>query len=137
MSESGRQSAPVAAVVFLALIVALSIAVYLKWQRANVDLATVVDQSVMRVIPQAIPVPEFTLTRMDGKSFERKNLLGKWTFLYFGYTLCPDVCPTELTALSEVAAMLRKEGVQSSWQQVFVSVDPERDTGVCFGRSRA
>jgi len=128
MSEPGRQNAPVAAVVFLVLIVALSIAVYLKWQRANVDLATVVDQSVMRVIPQAIPVPEFTLTRMDGKPFERKNLLGKWTFLYFGYTLCPDVCPTELTALAEVSALLRKEGVQSSWQQVFVSVDPERDT---------
>jgi len=127
MSEPSRQSAPVAVVVFLVLIVALSIAVYLKWQRANVDLSTVVDQSVMRVIPQAIPVPEFTLTRMDGKPFERKNLLGKWTFLYFGYTLCPDVCPTELTALAEVAELLRKEGVQS-WQQVFVSVDHERDT---------
>jgi protein SCO1/2 len=127
MSEPSRQSAPVAVVVFLVLIVALSIAVYLKWQRANVDLSTVVDQSVMRVIPQAIPVPEFKLTRMDGKPFERKNLLGKWTFLYFGYTLCPDVCPTELTALAEVAELLRKEGVQS-WQEIFVSVDPERDT---------
>ncbi len=128
MSQPSQRGAPVAAVVFLVLIVALSIAVYLKWQRANVDLTTVVDQSVLRVVPQAIPVPEFTLTRMDGKPFERKNLLGKWTFLYFGYTLCPDVCPTELTALAEVAALLRQEGVQSSWQEVFVSVDPERDT---------
>ncbi|MDD2894036.1 MAG: SCO family protein [Halothiobacillaceae bacterium] len=128
MSEPNRNSAPVAAVVFLVLIVALSIAVYLKWQRANVDLASVVDQSVMRVIPQAIPVPEATLTKMDGQPFTRKNFLGKWTFLYFGYTLCPDVCPTELTALAEIATLLRKEGAQSSWQMVFVSVDPERDT---------
>ncbi len=128
MSQPSKHNAPVAAVVFLVLLIALSIAVYLKWQRANVDLTTVVDQSVMRVIPQPIPVPEFKLTRMDGKPFERKNLLGKWTFLYFGYTLCPDVCPTELTALAEVAALLRQEGVQSSWQEVFVSVDPERDT---------
>lgn len=128
MSEPSRNSAPVAAVVFLVLIVALSVAVYLKWQRANVDLASVVDQSVMRVIPQAIPVPEATLTKMDGQPFTRKNFLGKWTFLYFGYTLCPDVCPTELTALAEIATLLREEGTQSSWQMVFVSVDPERDT---------
>ena len=128
MSQADRRSAPVAAVVFLVLIVALSIAVYLKWQRANVELTTVIDQNVMRVVPQPIPLPEATLTRMDGKPFERKNFLGKWTFLYFGYTLCPDVCPTELTALAEVAALLRKEGVGASWQEVFVSVDPERDT---------
>ena len=117
MNQTAR-SAPVAAIVFFVLIAALSVAVYLKWQRANVDLTTVVDQSVLRIVPQAIPVPEFSLTRMDGKPFERKNLLGKWTFLYFGYTLCPDVCPTELTALAEVAALLRQEGVASSWQEV-------------------
>jgi protein SCO1/2 len=128
MSKPSSSGAPVAAAVFFVLIVALSISVYLKWQRANVDLSTVVDQSVMRVLPQAIPVPEATLTKMDGKPFTRKNFLGKWTFLYFGYTLCPDVCPTELTALAEVAALLRQQGVQSSWQEMFVSVDPERDT---------
>ncbi|MEW5838059.1 MAG: SCO family protein [Pseudomonadota bacterium] len=127
MTQPSQRGAPVAAVVFLVLLVALSVAVYLKWQRANMDLTAVVDQSVLRVVPQAIPVPEFKLTRMDGKPLERKNLLGKWTFLYFGYTLCPDVCPTELTALAEVAELLRKEGVQG-WQEIFVSVDPERDT---------
>lgn len=128
MPKPSSSSAPVAAIVFFVLIAALSLSVYLKWQRANVDLMTVVDQSVMRVLPQAIPVPEATLTRMDGKPFTRKNLLGKWTFLYFGYTLCPDVCPTELTALAEIATLLRKEGVESAWQEIFVSVDPDRDT---------
>ncbi len=127
MAES-KQGAPVAAIVFLVLLIALSVAVYLKWQRAHVDLSTAVDSAVMRVLPQPIPVADFHLTRMDGKPLERKNFLGKWTFLYFGYTLCPDVCPTELTALAEVADLLRKQGVGVSWQEVFVSVDPERDT---------
>lgn len=126
--------APVAIAVFLFLIVALVISVYLKFQRANVDLTTVVDQSVLRIVPQPIPVPDARLTRMDGKDFGKKDLVGKWTFLYFGYTLCPDVCPTELSALAGVADLLRQKGVQARWQQVFVSVDPERDTPEQLGK---
>jgi len=129
-----KGGAPVAVAVFLVLIVALAISVYLKIQRVNVDLTQVVDQSVLRIVPQPIPVPDAKLTRMDGKPFGKKALEGKWTFLYFGYTLCPDVCPTELTALAEVADLLRREGVQSRWQQVFVSVDPERDTPEQLGK---
>jgi protein SCO1/2 len=120
--------APLAVIIFLLLMVALVVAVYLKWQRANVDLATLVEPSVLRIVPQPIPVPDAALTRMDGAAFGRKDLTGKWTFLYFGYTLCPDVCPTELSALAGVADILRQKGVREPWQMVFVSVDPERDT---------
>lgn len=123
-----RGQAPVAITVFLLLIIALAISVYFKFQRSNVDLMTAVDQSVLRIMPQPIPVPDAQLTKMDGQPFGTKDLKGKWTFLYFGYTLCPDVCPTELSALAEVAELLRHEGVKAPWQQVFVSVDPERDT---------
>ncbi|HET19584.1 MAG TPA: SCO family protein [Chromatiales bacterium] len=128
MSERISGKAPVAVTVFTLLMVALVAAVYFKWQRANVDLSTVVDASVLRIVPQPIPVPDATLTRMDGEVFNKQDLTGRWTFLYFGYTLCPDVCPTELSALAGVAEILRQKGVKAPWQQVFVSVDPERDT---------
>ncbi|MEW6765831.1 MAG: SCO family protein [Pseudomonadota bacterium] len=128
MTKRISGQAPVAVAVFLILIAALVVAVFFKFQRTNVDLAKVVDPAVLRIMPQPIPVPDAQLTRMDGQPFGKKNLSGKWTFLYFGYTLCPDVCPTELTALAEVADILRGKNVQSRWQQVFVSVDPERDT---------
>ncbi|MEW6445161.1 MAG: SCO family protein [Pseudomonadota bacterium] len=130
MTPAGRMSgqAPVAIMVFAVLIAALVLAVYFKFQRSNLDLAKVVDPAVMRIMPQPIPVPDAKLTKMDGQPFGKKNLEGKWTFLYFGYTLCPDVCPTELSALAEVADILRGKNVNSRWQQVFVSVDPERDT---------
>ncbi|MDM7321995.1 MAG: SCO family protein [Gammaproteobacteria bacterium] len=125
---------PVAMAVFLFLLVALAISVYLKWQRSNIDLATAVDQSVLRIVPQPIPVPDAKLIQMNGQPFGKKDLLGKWTFLYFGYTLCPDVCPTELSVLAEVADVLRNKGVQARWQQVFISVDPERDTPEQLGK---
>lgn len=134
MRQRRLGQAPVAAAVFAFLIIALAIAVYLKWQRSNIDLMTVVDQSVLRILPQPIPVPDAKLTRMDGQSFGKKDLVGKWTFLYFGYTLCPDVCPTELSALAEVADLLRSKGVKARWQQVFISVDPERDTPEQLGK---
>ncbi len=128
MTQRILGKAPLAAMIFLVLTVALLTSVYVKWQRANVDLAAAVESSVLRIVPQPIPVPEATLTRMDGAPFTRKDLTGKWTFLYFGYTLCPDVCPTELSALAGVADILRQKGVRAPWQMVFVSVDPERDT---------
>jgi protein SCO1/2 len=134
MNKRMSGQAPVAIAVFLFLIVALAVSVYLKWQRANVDLTSVVDQSVLRIVPQPIPVPDAKLTQMSGQPFGKKDLIGKWTFLYFGYTLCPDVCPTELSALAEVADLLRSKGVQARWQEVFVSVDPERDTPEQLGK---
>lgn len=114
--------------IFLLLLAVLLGAVYYKWQQSPRDLAAAVDPSVLRIVPRPIPVPEARLTDMHGKPFGRQDLLGHWTFLYFGYTLCPDVCPTELSALAGLAEILREKGVQAPWQMVFVSVDPERDT---------
>ena len=79
------------------------------------------------VYPKAKPLPSFQLTDHDNNAFTEQQLKDKWSVLFFGFTFCPDVCPTTLAALSQVAGKLSKEQ-QAKIQFVFVSVDPERDT---------
>lgn len=79
--------------------------------------------------PDPPVVPDIALTRDDGTPFRLADLRGKWTLMFFGFTHCPDVCPTTLDVLAQVHTVLRKAPpYDSQGQVVFVSVDPERDT---------
>jgi protein SCO1/2 len=75
--------------------------------------------------PAAIGGP-FQLTDQNGKAFTEKGLKGKPTLIFFGYTHCPDVCPTSLFEISEVLRALGSDADKVN--AVFISVDPERDT---------
>jgi protein SCO1/2 len=77
------------------------------------------------VQPAAIGGP-FQLTDQNGKTVTEKSLKGKPTLIFFGYTHCPDVCPTSLFEISEVLRALGKDADKVN--AVFISVDPERDT---------
>lgn len=71
----------------------------------------------------AKPLPDFALTDGSGKVFDKQSFLGKWSVVFFGYTQCPDICPTTLNLMRLVAREVPAEKVN----YVFVSVDPERD----------
>ena len=75
----------------------------------------------------ALPALDFTMTRAaDGKQVTAADFKGKIALLYFGYTFCPDVCPTTLL---NIATMLKSLGKQADDVRVlFVTVDPNRDT---------
>ena len=74
----------------------------------------------------------FTLVAADGTTVSDATYRGKWLLVYFGYTLCPDVCPT---TLMEIAGALEKLGPDAaSLQPLFITVDPERDTPEAIGR---
>lgn len=72
------------------------------------------------------PAPNFTLTSQTGQPLSLHDLRGKVVLLYFGYTFCPDACPTTLAELKKVTNALGKEA--KDVQVVMVTVDPERDT---------
>src|SRR6185503_17908299 len=77
------------------------------------------------VLASAIGGP-FRLIDQNGKPFTEANLQGKWHLVFFGYTHCPDTCPT---TLNELALALDKLGAKKQQVDiVFISVDPERDT---------
>ena len=70
--------------------------------------------------------PSFELTQADGQLFRLDDQRGKIVLLFFGYTSCPDVCPTTLAEMKLVMDALGDAA--DSVQMVFVTVDPERDT---------
>ncbi len=73
----------------------------------------------------SFPAADFTLTSADGP-VRLADLRGKAVVLFFGYTLCPDVCPTTMARLGHAMELLGKDAERV--QVVMVSVDPERDT---------
>ena len=72
------------------------------------------------------PGGDFTLTGTTGKPFHLQDLRGKIVLLFFGYTSCPDACPSTLARLQRAFNLLTREQVEQV-RTVFVSVDPERD----------
>jgi len=72
------------------------------------------------------PAPAFELAQMDGSSFQLSEMRGRIVLLFFGYTSCPDVCPTTLGELNQAMKQLGDDADRI--QVVFITVDPERDT---------
>jgi protein SCO1/2 len=79
--------------------------------------------------PAAIGGP-FQLTDQAGQTVTEKNLQGRPTLIFFGFTHCPDVCPTSLFEISEVLRAMGKDADRVN--AYFVSVDPERDTAAAM-----
>ena len=79
--------------------------------------------------PAAIGGP-FQLTDQAGQTVTDKDLKGKPTLIFFGFTHCPDVCPTSLFEISEVLKAMGKDADRVN--ALFVSVDPERDTAAAM-----
>ncbi|MDB5481496.1 MAG: electron transport protein SCO1/SenC [Caulobacteraceae bacterium] len=75
--------------------------------------------------PSAVGGP-FHLVDQSGASVDERILRGKWSAVFFGYTYCPDVCPTTLAALGQAVGDLGANA--GRFQVVFITVDPERDT---------
>lgn len=73
---------------------------------------------------------DWKLIGTDGQPFSNKNLEGNYYLIYFGFTHCPDICPTSLTKLSRAVARVKKskEANFFNLKTVFVSVDPDRDS---------
>jgi protein SCO1 len=80
-------------------------------------------------LPQPKVVPQFTLTDTSGRTFTRAGLLGGPALVFFGFTHCPDVCPTTLLKLAQI----RKRAALAHLRVLFVSVDPQRDTPPVLG----
>ena len=77
---------------------------------------------------------DFSLLDHHGAAFTPQSLKGRWSLLFFGYTNCPDLCPTTLTALAAMDKSLRSDASSVRPQVVFVSVDARRDTPAVLAR---
>ena len=74
-------------------------------------------------------ISDFSFYSANKIEFTKSDLIGKWTLMYFGFTRCPDECPTTMYQMSKLIKVLReKEFPLEDKQWVLVSIDPERDT---------
>ena len=94
--------------------------------KGQANPAELIDAGII-LLPQSRSVPALEMTDQNGQPVTMDQLKGKWSLLFFGYTFCPDVCPTTLAQLRQVKSELPKEAAERL-QMVLVSVDPNRDT---------
>lgn len=72
----------------------------------------------------------FTLVGGDGETVTDQDFAGEWRLVYFGYTFCPDICPTDAQRMAAAYAQVAEEApaLAEELQPIFISIDPERDT---------
>lgn len=80
------------------------------------------------LLSQPRTLPEIRLVDHHGQSFDNDRLTGQWSFVFFGFTNCPDVCPTALFTLDQAIDALEKGPDADRPRVIMVSVDPARDT---------
>ncbi len=104
----------------------------LFWILAGLAAVALAGLIVWRAAPIAAPSPSasiggpFQLVDQHGQAVNQTVLKGKWSAIFFGYTYCPDVCPTTLQTLGGASDQLGPKA--KAFQVVFITVDPQRDT---------
>lgn len=117
---------------FIAVVVGMF--VYSTTRTVTLSVEELVSKGVLTLERPRDIVP-FSLATADGNSFTNENLLGKWTFIFFGFTNCPDICPVSMSVMGQAEQRLRADNANlaAQFQGVLVSVDPERDTPEVLG----
>lgn len=125
-AASLTRSGPFIAVVVIAMGIGLMFAArYYKTQNPPVAGAPEVAEEAKKSSLVTIGGP-FSLTDHNGQQVTEKTYAGQYKLVFFGYTYCPDVCPTTLTTLSNTLDILGSAAEKVT--PLFISVDPERDT---------
>jgi len=103
--------------------------------RKHDSRAVLLPDQVITLFPDPKPLTAFALTDHKNRVFDLASLKGKWSFLFFGFTHCPDICPTTLAVLARARDNIAKNTVGADGIQfVFISVDPNRDTAGKLGQ---
>ena len=119
-------------IAFIVVDILLGLAVYRGYTLWNAgeeaaELTRDLREKGTTLFPESRPLSRFDLVDSRGEAFTNANLTGKWSLVFFGFTHCPDICPTTMAELADLKAQL--VGTEAGATQVImVSVDPARDT---------
>jgi protein SCO1/2 len=102
--------------------------------REHDSRAMMLPNEVITLFPDPKPLSAFALTDHENRIFDLASLRGKWSFIFFGFTHCPDICPTTLSVLARARDSIARNTVGAEIQFVFISVDPNRDTASKLGQ---
>ncbi|WP_161811487.1 SCO family protein [Steroidobacter agaridevorans] len=111
-----------------ALVAIVAIAAGMLLSRALLDRSGGPTLAKATLIDPARPLPPMAFVDQDGQPFGPEQLRGHWSILFFGFTYCPDICPTTLALLAQVEKKLTDMPAEQRPHIVLVSVDARRDT---------
>lgn len=113
--------------IFLFMALMLGLLVNKQLSKPMLNIEQLRDQGVF-VYDKPRVIKPFTLIDHHEQAFNNERLKGKWTIVFFGFTFCPDICPTTLAMLKNALALIDDKTVLENTQVVLVTVDPARDT---------
>jgi protein SCO1/2 len=114
--------------VILAIAISISLGIYTSGKKLKLgDIHQQLKQATY-LYDQQKAIADFNLIDHNNNTFTPDNIKGAWTFWFFGFTHCPDICPVTLGTLSATVNRLKsKHNIEDEIKIIFVSVDPERD----------
>ncbi|MCJ0973308.1 SCO family protein [Pseudomonas sp. PS1] len=118
--KQSARVAPVLGIVLAGLLV-------LSTPALALDRNRLLDQANLLLLPRERSLPALELTDEEGQRFTTEQLLGRWHLIFFGFTFCPDVCPTTLSDMRRLLRSLPAD-TRDQLQLVMVTADPARDT---------
>lgn len=116
-------------VIVLLCVIALIVGMMVARVVRSPEISTEQLQQLGAIVKQqSTKLDDFSLIDHQGRPFDNRRLQGKWSLVFFGYTYCPDVCPTTMALLSQLEQELQGSIAEDNTQYILASVDPERDT---------
>lgn len=113
---------------FVIITIAFLAALFGMWSQYNLHAKNkIFTLQTATVFPQPRIITPFQLTDDEGKPFTLNNLKGHFSLIFFGFTHCPDLCPTTLATLNQSYKILENAKLKNMPQVIFISVDPEQD----------
>ncbi len=80
------------------------------------------------ILEEPIQLPDFSLIDHEKKPVSKDTFKGQWDLIFFGFTNCPDICPTTIHTLNLIRQKIKQSDFEKTLRIALVSVDPERDT---------
>lgn len=104
---------------------ALAVGIWRDHQLPQKQIAqmNITNLEVGTLLPMPKRLPDFQLTDMNNKPFTRENLLNRWSFVFFGYTSCPKLCPMTVASLNQLSSRISNQNTQI----LFITIDPTND----------
>jgi len=126
MSQPNKNNLVLIAVAIVSIVVGVLVS-----QKLIKTPAKIPENLSATLLDKSKPLHNFELIDQNNKPFNLKSLKNHWSFLFFGYTHCPDICPLAMQVMRKVWQDPRlKTATASNLQMIFVSVDPDRDTPI-------
>lgn len=128
LAKKQKRAITITVAILVSVVVGLMAAVMLQTINARPDIKAELEQRSVLLFDTPRLLPDVQLTDHNGNLFTADRFKGQWNVVNFGYTYCPDICPTNMADMNMAAKQLADMGYEDELQFWMITVDPARDT---------